>query len=400
MNMRANNTELGVASLTDCDLYKLNMLRVYFQSYADSTATFRFKCRNKNVVFTRQMVDEIKDQLKAVCEMSFSESDVQFIGHQRYHHDAIGFREFLRMYKLNPFYINVEYDENEPCHMKIWATGPIWQASMFEIYTLETVSEVYFKYTAPITPSLLKLNEKNLKEKIEMIKKHFILLTDFGCRRRHSRQIMDLNINMLVNELPPTVFSGTSSVYFAKKYGITPQGTFAHEFVEAAQGLDNVSLGASQKYAFQLWANTYRGDLGTALTDTLGTDKFLKDFDRYFAMLFSGLRHDSGDPFIWGDRMIEMYKGFGIDPKTKLLLFSDSLNIPKAIKIDEYFKDKIKVAFGIGTNLMNDVGVEPLNIVMKLEEINGHPAAKLSDDPGKTMSKSDDFVTYLRKVIV
>jgi nicotinate phosphoribosyltransferase len=194
----------------------------------------------------------------------------------------------------------------------------------------------------------------------------------------------------------------------AKKYELTPIGTMAHEFIMAGQALEGVTLAGSQKYMLQAWVDEYRGDLGTALTDTLGVDKFLRDFDLYFSKLYDGVRHDSGDPFEWGYKMIEHYKAMKIDPKTKSFVWSDGLDFPRAAQLYDAFKNLAKCSFGIGTNLTNDFPedvfpnkekIHPLNIVMKIVSAGGKPVAKLSDDPGKGMCEDESFLSYLKKVI-
>jgi nicotinate phosphoribosyltransferase len=200
-----------------------------------------------------------------------------------------------------------------------------------------------------------------------------------------------------LHEAVPDIFRGTSNVYLAKKLGITPIGTMAHEFLQAFQALD-VRLRDFQKAALEAWVHEYRGDLGIALTDVVGMDAFLRDFDLYFAKLFDGLRHDSGDPYAWGDKAYRHYKKLKIDSRTKMLTFSDSLTIEKSWGLHEYFKSRFKTSFGIGTNLTNDMGHTPLNIVLKLVECNGQSVAKLSDSPGKTMTDNDTFLAYLRQV--
>ncbi len=184
------------------------------------------------------------------------------------------------------------------------------------------------------------------------------------------------------------------------KYDLTPIGTMAHEYIQLPQAINEVTLANSQKYALQLWVDEYRGDLGYALSDTLGFDKFLRDFDRYFAKLYDGVRHDSGDPFAWGHRMIDHYRSFGIEPFAKQLIFSDGLDFPLAARLHREFSPEIKVSFGIGTNLTNDFpGIVPLQIVMKLVEANGRPVAKISENPSKTMCEDQGFLAYLREVI-
>ena len=198
-------------------------------------------------------------------------------------------------------------------------------------------------------------------------------------------------------EAAPGIVRGTSNVYLAKKLGITPIGTMAHEFLQAFQALD-VQLRNFQKAALESWVHEYRGDLGIALTDVVGMDAFLRDFDLYFAKLFDGLRHDSGDPYEWGDKAYTHYKKLKIDSRTKMLTFSDGLDIDRSWALHQYFKDRFKTSFGIGTNLTNDMGHTPLNIVLKLVECNGQSVAKLSDSPGKTMTNNNTFLAYLRQV--
>jgi nicotinate phosphoribosyltransferase len=183
------------------------------------------------------------------------------------------------------------------------------------------------------------------------------------------------------------------------KYGCRPIGTYAHEYVQMYQGVPGVTLAYTNKMAMQEWFEEYQGDNGTALTDTLGTDLFLMDFDWLQATCYTGVRHDSGDPFVWGDKLIAHYQKLGIDPKTKTLLFSDGLDFDKAQEIYDYFKDRINVSFGIGTYLTNDTAVDALNIVIKLQYVNGHPVAKLSDNPGKTMCQDADYINYLRNAV-
>ena len=193
---------------------------------------------------------------------------------------------------------------------------------------------------------------------------------------------------------------GTSNVYLAMKYGVTPIGTYAHEFVQMYQGLPGVQLAYTNKLALKEWFEVFNGDNGTALTDTLTTDLFLMDFDKVQANMYTGVRHDSGDPFEWGEKILAHYKKLGIDPKTKLLLFSDSLNFDKAQAIYDHFKDRCKVSFGIGTFISNDTDRKPLNIVVKLQYVNGKPVAKISDEPGKTLCQDSSYQAHLKEAIL
>jgi nicotinate phosphoribosyltransferase len=203
-------------------------------------------------------------------------------------------------------------------------------------------------------------------------------------------------VETLAKELPAQ-FKGTSNVYLARELGITPVGTMAHEYMQAFQGF-GIRLRDFQKASLEAWVQEFRGDLGTALTDVIGIDAFLEDFDLYFAKLFDGLRHDSGDPYEWGEKVIEHYKKLRIDPHTKRLVFSDGLDLPSALAIYRHFKGRIQVSFGIGTNLTNDTPIPSLNIVMKMTRCNGQPVAKISDSPGKITGVDETFMAYLRQV--
>jgi len=181
------------------------------------------------------------------------------------------------------------------------------------------------------------------------------------------------------------------------KHGLIPLGTMAHEYLQACQAL-GPRLRDSQVYGFEKWAHEYRGDLGIALSDVYGMDAFLRDFDLFFCKLFDGARHDSGDPFEWGERLIAHYEANRVNPKTKTLVYSDSLDFPLAVKLFERFKGRAGLAFGIGTNLTNDLGYQPLQIVMKMVQCNGQPVAKLSDTPAKNMCEDENYLNYLRQV--
>ena len=221
-------------------------------------------------------------------------------------------------------------------------------------------------------------------------------ITDFGTRRRYSRAWHGKVVRMLADELGPK-FAGTSNVDLARRLGLNPQGTMAHEWLQAFQAL-GPRLRDSQAAAFDTWAREYRGDLGIALTDVIGLDAFLRDFDLYFCKLFDGMRHDSGDPFEWGERLIAHLEGYRIDPRSKVLVFSDGLDMEKVMQLYAHFRGRTRMSFGIGTNLTNDVGAPPLSIVMKMVRCNGQPVAKLSDSPGKTMCDDPGYLTYLRQV--
>jgi len=272
----------------------------------------------------------------------------------------------------------------------------------FEIYVLYIVNELYFR-RFDHAPALQE-GRKRLQQKIaalrefgsEPARRNPFEFFDFGVRRRFSGEWQDEVVATLAREVPQ-YFKGTSNVYLAKKYKLVPIGTMAHEYLQSYQSF-GVRLRDFQKAALEDWVQEYRGDLGTALTDVVGMDAFLADFDLYFAKLFDGLRHDSGDPVVWGEKALAHYARLRIDPQTKRLVFSDGLDLPTAFALYRHFADRTMTGFGIGTNLTNDTGIPALNIVMKLVSCNGQPVAKLSDAAGKTLCKDETFLAYLRQV--
>lgn len=383
-----------IVSLLDTDLYKFNMNMVMFHKHTNLNGTYLFKCRNKGVVFTDAMVEEINAQIDHLCTLKFKDEELEYLRSIPFIKDD--YVEFLRLW--HPIRKYVE------CHLRkdtgelyIEVSGPLFSVMQFEIYLLEIVNEVYFRmkydYLALIDAAREKLIHKVNSFRMEEFDFKF---AEFGCRRRLSREWQDY----VVGELLQTGFCvGTSNVFLAMKYGCKPIGTYAHEYVQMYQGIPGVTLAYTNKMAMDEWFEEFQGDNGTALTDTLGTDLFLMDFNKLQANCYTGVRHDSGDPIEWGEKIIAHYEKLGIDPKTKTLLFSDGLDFVRAQNIYNHFEGRINVSFGIGTYLSNDTNVEPLNIVIKLQYVNGHPVAKLSDVPGKTMCQDDTYIEYLRNAV-
>jgi nicotinate phosphoribosyltransferase len=345
------------------------------------------------VIFTKEMVDEINEQIDHLCSLTFKNEELNYLRTIRF--IKKDYVEFLRLWHPIRDYVKCYLDDNN--ELQIIVDGPCFSAMQFEIYLLEIVSEVYFRMHYNYS-ELLDSARKKLKQKINDFKsgKYTFKFAEFGCRRRLSREWQEEVVKMFIDS---GMCTATSNVELAKKFNVTPIGTYAHEFIQMYQGIQGIEPAYSNKYAMQDWFDEFRGDNGIALTDTITTDVFLKDFDYNLARTYNGVRHDSSDPFEWGDKIIAHYKALGIDPKTKTLLFSDSLNFDRAQKIYDYFKDKCKVAFGIGTFITNDTDVEPLNIVIKLQYVNGRPVAKLSDNPGKTMSADSNYTEYLKRCV-
>ena len=370
------------------------MDQVIFHKHTDLCGEYYFKCRNQGIVFTEEMVEEINAQIDHLCKLRFKKDELEYLRSIRFlKNDYV---EFLRLWHPLRDYVTVS--RSEEGELSIVVNGPLFSAMQFEIYLLEIVNEVYFRMAYDYE-SLRKSAEEKLSRKIKDFNdgKYSFKFAEFGCRRRLSREWQDVVVQRFCNETKNCV--GTSNVYLAMKHGVTPIGTYAHEFVQMYQGIDSIPLAYTNHYAMKDWYDEYQGDNGTALTDTITTDLFLLDFNRAMVNNYTGVRHDSGDPFEWGEKIIAHYKKYGVDPKTKLLLFSDSLNFDRAQALYDHFKDKAKVSFGIGTFCSNDTGVDPLNIVIKLQYVNGRPVAKLSDVHGKEMCRDKDYLTYLRSSV-
>lgn len=385
-----------VISLLDTDLYKFNMNQVMFHKHTDLVGDYYFKCRNKDVKFTKEQFNEINAQIDHLCTLTFTNEELDYLRSIRFIKDD--YVEFLRLWRPLRDYVTTSFGNG---NIDIHVHGPLFSAMQFEIYLLEIVNEVYFRMHPQYDyETLVASAREKLAGNIAKFKDHTydFYFSAFDCRRRLSRQWEEEVLNTFIeNGIKNMV--GTSNVYFAMKYHLTPIGTFAHEYVQMYQGIDSIPLAYTNAAALKDWYDEYKGDNGTALTDTLTTDLFLLDFDRANANNYTGVRHDSGDPYTWGEKMIKHYENYGIDPKSKTLLFSDSLNFDKAQKLYNAFRSRTKVAFGIGTYVGNNTCAEPLNIVIKLQYVNGKPVAKISDNPEKAMSRDETYTAYLKSSI-
>lgn len=388
-----------ITSLLETDAYKFSMGQAIYHQFSDYKTTWSFKCRNEDVHFTLEMVEEIKRQIQLYCELRFTEDELTYLHNITWIKGS--YTDFLRLWE--PRYEDFEITTDADCGLAIETKGTWLNTSMYEIPTLAIVNEVYFRMAYDYD-DLIKSFKERLDAKVaKLVNGEFELgaFSEFGMRRRLSAEAQDMAVKALKDaKFASSNFVGTSNVYLAKKHGITPVGTMAHEWIMCVgQGNHKHNPAYSNWYALDAWVKEYGVLNGTALTDAITTKCFLKDFQLTYATLFSGCRHDSGDPFEWGDMMIEHYKSLGIDPLTKMLLFSDSLNFEKATAINKYFKGKIKTAFGIGTYIANDTKVPALNIVMKTTACNGMDVAKISDVEGKGMCKNPDYIHYLQRCI-
>lgn len=388
-----------ITSLLETDAYKFSMGQAIYHQFSDYKTTWTFKCRNKDVHFTKEMVEEIKRQIKAYCELRFTEEELEYLENIVWIKGS--YVDFLRLWQAR--FDDFTIDDNAECGLNIETKGTWLNTSMYEIPTLAIVNEVYFRMQYNYD-ELFESFKKRLAQKVEKVKDgtyKLAVFSEFGLRRRLSAEAQDLAVKTLAEaDLKDSKFLGTSNVYLAKKYNVTPVGTMAHEWIMCSgQGNHKHNPAYSNWYALDAWVKEYGILNGTALTDTITTDCFLKDFQLTYATLFSGVRHDSGDPVEWGEKMIRHYESLGIDPKTKTLLFSDSLDFERADKLFRHFDGKARVGFGIGTYISNDTDVEPLNIVMKTTRCNGQDVAKISDVKGKGMCKNPEYVDYLQRCI-
>lgn len=388
-----------IVSLLETDMYKFSMGQAIYHQFSDYKTTWSFKCRNEDVHFTDEMVDEIKEQIKAYCSLRFTEEELEYLNNVKWIKGS--YIDFLRLWQ--PRFEDFEITSDAECGLAIETKGTWLNTSMYEIPTLAIVNEVYFRMQYNYD-ELFESFKKRLDDKVNKLfsgEYNLGSFSEFGLRRRLSAEAQELAIQKLSSvKYPASAFVGTSNVYLAKKFSLTPVGTMAHEWIMCVgQGNHKHNPAYSNWYALDAWVREYGILNGIALTDAITTDCFLKDFQLTYATLFGGVRHDSGDPYAWGEKMLKHYESLGIDARNKTLLFSDSLDFDRADKLYRYFNGRAKVAFGIGTYISNDTKVPALNIVMKTTKCNGMDVAKISDNPGKGMCKNPEYVEYLQRCI-
>jgi nicotinate phosphoribosyltransferase len=384
-----------ITSLLDTDLYKFTMMQVVLHHFPGAQVEYRFKCRTPGVDLVPS-IDEIRHEIADLCRLRFTEDELQYLRSMRF--IKSDFVDFLQLFQMNQKYISVSPSPLGNGEIDVIVKGPWLHTILFEIPVLSLINEIHFRRTQA-KPDYVE-GRRRLIEKIGLISGVPELIdcrvADYGTRRRFSRAWHEELINILKDRLG-SQFAGTSNVDLARRYNLIPLGTMAHEYLQACQSL-GPRLRDSQTFAFEMWAKEYRGDLGIALSDVYGFDAFLRDFDMYFCKLFDGVRHDSGDPFAWGERMIEHYGVNRVDAQTKTLIFSDGLDFPRVIELYQRFRSRVRLAFGVGTNLTNDLGYKPMQIVIKMVRCNGQPVAKLSDTPAKNMCDDEAYLAYLRQV--
>ena len=345
-----------IVSLLETDMYKFSMGQAIYHQFSDYKTTWTFKCRNKDVHFTEEMVEEIREQIKHFCTLRFTEDELDYLENVKWMKGS--YVDFLRLWQAR--YADFKITTDAECGLSIETFGTWLNTSLYEIPTLAIVNEVYFRM-AYNYDELLKSFKERLSAKVAALEadeadeaqgKNVYRLgsfSEFGLRRRLSSEAQELAVKTLAEAdyNGNSLFVGTSNVYLAKKYNLTPVGTMAHEWIMCTgQGNHKHNPAYSNWYALDAWVREYGILNGIALTDAITTDCFLKDFQLTYATLFGGVRHDSGDPYEWGDKMIKHYESLGIDAANKTLLFSDSLDFDRADKLYRYFNAKAKVAFG------------------------------------------------------
>ncbi|NNM59246.1 MAG: nicotinate phosphoribosyltransferase [Legionellales bacterium] len=380
-----------INSLLDTDFYKFTMMQVVLHQFPGAMVEYRFKCRTEGVDLS-PFANEIREEIDHLCSLRLSRDELEYLSEISFL--KIDFIEFLRIFQLNPEFVSVTTDGEFAITIK----GPWLHTILFEVPILAIVSEVFYRNTQ-LDPDY-KEGKKRLRDKVAFLKQQAgvdgFRFTEFGTRRRFSAQWQEHIILGLRDELRENLV-GTSNVFYAKKFGLKPTGTMAHEYLQACQSL-GPRLAYSQKFALEKWADEYRGELGIALSDVYGMDAFIRDFDLYFCKLFDGARHDSGDPFEWGEKLLAHYQKLGIDSKTKTFVFSDGLSFDLAVQLFNQFHPRVNALFGIGTYLTNDLGYPALQNVIKMVYCNGQPVAKVSDSPGKTMCPDASYLAYLKQV--
>ncbi|MEO7338920.1 MAG: nicotinate phosphoribosyltransferase, partial [Caldimonas sp.] len=366
-----------IYSLLDTDLYKFTMWQTMLHRHPQTQAEYTFVCRNQPAYPLAELLADVDRELDSLCALHFSNEDLAYLSTLRFMRSD--FIDFLRIFHFQREFIQAR--ANGPV-LEIVASGPQVHVMAFEIYVLAIVNELYFRRfdaAAAWTEGRARLRAKVERLRVfaqKPMRANPFEFFDFGVRRRFSRDWQREVVSVFKREVPQ-FFKGASNVLFARDLGLVPIGTMAHEYLQTFQTL-GVRLRDFQRAALEDWVQEYRGDLGTALTDVVGMDAFLADFDLYFAKLFDGLRHDSGDPIVWGEKALAHYEKLRIDGRTKRLVFSDGLDFEKAFQLYDHFADRTQLGFGIGTNLTNDMGLKTLHIVMKLTEANRQPVAKLS----------------------
>jgi len=391
-----------IKSLLDTDQYIFTMAQAALHQCPGAVAKFKFKCRNGSAVpkgiEREKFMARLNEEIDYLCALRLRNLELSYLSYIRYFKKD--YIEHLRLLRLNRDYIHAYIDKDDELQIEI--EGPLFFVIWFEVPVLAIVSELNSEFNNIMGFEYINTGKKLLGGKVNYLRSNLhkdskFKFADFGTRRRHSYEWHKYVLEYLKAEAKHWLV-GTSNVHFAMELGLQPIGTMAHLWFQAFQRMD-FQLANSQKAALDAWVKEYQGDLGIALSDIGGFEWFLKNFNLFYAKLFDGCRHDSGDPFWWVEKLIAHYEKLGINPSTKTAVFSDGLTFPLMVKLYQTYNQRIKTSFGVGTNLTNDMGYKALQIVIKMVECNGGPVSKRSDSRGKGMCEDPDFDIYFAKVI-
>lgn len=382
-----------VKTLLDTDLYKFTTSYAYIKLFPSAMGTFSFNDRNQTP-YTNEFLQQLKAEIENLSLIRLTKEELEYMTRNCRFLPGV-YWEWLSSFRFDADKIDVHLDENRHLHIEV--SDFLYKATLYEVPLLAIVSEIKNRlhgYVADMDGILRKLADK-----AELSNRHGIRFSEFGTRRRFSADVQEAVIRYLKEKA--RYCTGTSNCHFAMKYDMKMMGTHPHEwfmFHGAQFGYKHANY-----MALENWVNVYDGDLGIALSDTYTTDIFLSNLSRKQAKLFDGVRCDSGNEFEFIDKLVARYRGFGIDATTKTIVFSNALDFNKALEIQEYCRDKIRCSFGIGTNLTNDTGFKPSNIVMKLTQCKMNPnqewreCIKLSDDEGKHTGSLEEVQTFLHE---
>lgn len=374
------------------DYYKLTMGEVIHQQHPDAEVTFTLKNRSESQPLSQYVTaDALNERLTTIAERGFAPEEIAYYaglqaqdGTARFSADYL---DHLADMQLPVVSVDTNPENGE---LQVQSTGPWPDVSLWETVVMSEANEEYYVQLMQqnnIDPATIYAEgDRRLTDKIQRLQaRPDILIADFGTRRRFSAAWHEHAIERLANECGDNIV-GTSNPWFAYKHDLAPIGTFAHEMPMVYAGLADQAGDDPLDGHHQMlkdWQQHYGGDLSTALTDTFGSEYFFSDFSAQQAHDWKGLRHDSGDPVEFGEKVIEFYIDHDIDPTTKTIVFSDGLNIDAIESLAEHFRGRVKVLFGWGTSLMNDLGLPANHFVMKATHVNGVDTVKLSDDVGK-----------------
>ena len=397
-----------ITSLLDTDFYKFTMGQVVFRKFRDVNVKYAFKNRTK--VHLSHFISEkdLCNQLDNVADLRFNNSELHYLRGTNEYSDRMfteDYLEFLRDLRLSSYHLKYNKDDFELEFEGPWSTAIYW-----ETFALSIINELYCNEVLSMGREFHQDVVKatgvtNLAKKLSFLHRNGntgssnVTFTDFGTRRRFSREWQDYVVKTLKNEFSPDCFRGTSNVYLAMKYGLLPMGTSAHEMFMILAGISDQTddgIRNSHRNFLDLWWDQYGYGLSIALTDTFGSEFFFNDMTSRQAAQWKGLRHDSGSPIEFGNKAIEFYKSKGVDPKEKMIVFSDGLDVDKIVSLSDFFQGKIKTSFGWGTNLTNDLGIGALSLVIKPVMANGVPLVKLSDNLAKAMGDPTTVERYKR----